>query len=245
MDACEPPGRNLSATRQYPQRYAFVRRAAPVPATRWDSDGALYGCVALSRLLVPNRADGRFAARLEGNGLGQVIQPAGGFRCWTVRPTRRCWLSRDEAHQLRLLHERWRDGTSEWPERVRHALWMFEYGFRIQFVEVAIPHYVTTLEALLNTDEIGSGRQFRERLPRLSERVGGPDIDEARCRDIWRSRSKAVHGRVPIDEGGAESEALENLQEIARLALLEALSDADMCATFRDASTVRAAFPVG
>lgn len=123
MTACEPRGENFDPTRQYGQRYVFVRPDAP--GSNWDEDGALMACVALSRLVVPTAADMTYAGRIEETpGQPRVILPAwNGFRCWVPYPDRRQWLDLEEAHALAVLHERWLSVKDSFPERVRDANW--------------------------------------------------------------------------------------------------------------------------
>jgi len=81
MDACERRGENFRPARQYGQRYTFVRRNAPEPSGRWDGDGALMACLALSRLVRATAADTHYAARIEESaGRERVVAPVkGGF----------------------------------------------------------------------------------------------------------------------------------------------------------------------
>jgi hypothetical protein len=246
MTACEPRGENFSPVRQYGQRYTFARRNAPGPAGHWDPDGALYACVALSRLVRANAADSQYAARIEeADGSAREVQPVdGGFRTWVAREDQRPWLDAADVAGLTVLHESYLAVQGQLNDRVSNALWFCDYGFRIQYVDMAIPHYVTCLEALLNTDDRGSGRQFYERVPQLAAAVG-VGLDEAFCKATWKQRSKAAHGaRVKLSDDSGAAEDLDRLQAVARLSVRRSIEDPAFHDYFANRATVRTRFPV-
>jgi len=164
-----------------------------------------------------------------------------------ARPDRRLWLDAEDATALAALHERWRSVRECLGERVRHALWLCEYGFRIQFLEVALPHYVTALEALLNTDEHGTGRQFRDRVPQLAAAVGVDDVDEELCRQVWRERSRWTHGQrvsLRVADKPERADVLDRLQRVLRFALRSCIEGESFRRCFADPGAVRNSFPL-
>lgn len=250
MDACEPRGMDPPPTRQFGQRYAFVRRAAPDPdELSWDPDGAVVAAVELSRFIRPNPTGADYAVRvIDYEGGERRLVPLGfeaRFPAYVADPTQRDWLDQAEAEALcQLLTNYWRD-EDQLPERVRHALWLSEYGSRVRFVDIAWPHVITALEALLNTDRDRLRRQFVTRASALAGELGLADIDSSFLDDAYTVRSEGVHGtRVPFHADPTAAERLGRLQRLLQLALRRAIEDAAFRSVFENAASVRSHWPV-
>lgn len=250
MDACEPRGMDPPAARQFGQRYALLRRNAPNPDhLTWDPDGAILAAVALSRLVLPNPTGAEYAMRvIDYEGGQRRLVPLGfeaRFAAYVADPSERDWLDQAEAEALReLLTNYWRD-EDQLPERARHALWLSEYGSRRRFVDIAWPHAVTALEALLNTDRDRLRRQFVTRASALASELGLANIDSSFLDDAYTVRSEGVHGtRVPFHADPTAAERLGRLQRLLQLALRRAIEDVAFRSVFESAASVRSRWPV-
>lgn len=250
MDACEPRGMDPPAARQFGQRYALVRHNAPdADQLTWDPDGAILAAVALSRLVRSNPTGAEYAVRvIDYEGGDQHLVPLsfeGRFATYVADLTARDWLDQPEAEALReLLTSYWWD-EDELQERVRHALWLSEYGSRVRFVDIAWPHAVTALEALLNTDRHRLRQQFVIRASALAAELGLANIDSPFLDAAYTVRSEGVHGtRVPFHADPTAAERLGRLQRLLQLALRRAIEDAAFRSIFESAASVHSRWRV-
>lgn len=205
--------------------------------------------MALSRFIRPNPTGAEYAVRvIDYGGSERRLVPLGfeaRFAAYVADPTERDWLDQSEAEALReLLTSYWRE-KEELSERVRHALWLSEYGSRLYFVDVAWPHVVTALEALLNTDRDRLRRQFVTRVPALASELDLVNIDQSFADDAYALRSQAVHGtRVPFHADATAAQRLGRLQRLLQVALRRSIEDAAFRSIFDGAASVRSHWPV-
>jgi hypothetical protein len=199
LNACEPQGIDPPPARQFGQRYTFVRRDAPAPDNpTWDPDDSMLAAVALSRLIRPNPAGTEYALRrLDGENARHrhVVPPfETRFVAFVTDTAARDWLDNAEAEELRDLLARYWQDESALPERIRHAMWLSEYGSRLPYVDVAWPHVVTILEALLNTERRRIHKQFVTRTVALADELHVDGITRSFADAAYAKRSHAVHG---------------------------------------------------
>ena len=144
FDACESPGWNHHATRQYGMRYAICRRVEPTHQAyyQWDSDQRIGTAVLLSRLIHPTTIGSSLAARLyftEGK-LNKIVPGPTQSNCshaWVVADGRwRDWLSVPELEQLRELLPRY---IKDAPLRVKLARKHIDNAFYDYFSTSALP----------------------------------------------------------------------------------------------------------
>ena len=131
------------------------------------------------------------------------------------------------------------------PPRVRNALWLCEYGYRIYWLDIRWPHTVTALEALLNTDRPKLRAQFVERSVALAGELSVPGLDKDLADRAYTARSEAVHGsRVRFEDNPQAADELDLLQTLLRRALRKALEDDEFRLIFADTNSVRQRWPI-
>lgn len=260
MDACEPRGRNYSPTRQFGQRYSFVRER-PVAVDQgaghstFDEGSHMQHALALSRLVRDNGFSLQYAARVSDRGDGeQIIRPIAffeGIAAYRLRRGRE-WLDVSEAEDLAALLERYRGGGL--PSRVGEALWRADHSTWQRWAKVALPELVGGLEALT---KIGRGQltaQFKNRIPALAEDVGVDGVDKDSCQRIYDARSDWVHGSQALfgregDDPPADAEHRELLndmamvQDVLRQTCRRAIEDPNFRAVFADDAAIEERWP--
>ena len=202
INACQQRGYNHDPTPQHGWRYAFVR-TVDYPTYEadpfgWDGDDLLWTAVVLSRLVRDNGYSLEYAARIImcRDEVAEVIPVGpGGVATHRLRPRERDWLTYEEACQLRDLLDRFIRVNAALPQRVFHAVNLSEDAMRLGFAERFPLLIGIGLEALINTEERGPSRQFRERLPQLAAEVGVTGVNEEFARELYGARSHAAHGQ--------------------------------------------------
>lgn len=146
------------------------------------------------------------------------------------------------------------------PERVAHALWLAEYLVSARWLDVIAPLLVVAFEALVNTSKELVTRQFRERVPAMTDQAG-LRLSAALCDRMYDTRSRWVHGaRVPLyrrperkgepgqgptdDEQRAAVERVAKTQDALRAVLRKAITDREFRAIFASDDTIRKRWPV-
>jgi hypothetical protein len=247
MDAAESRGSNFKPTRQFSQRYAFVRRRAPGPLYDWDPDSLIQHAIAMSRLIRDNNHDTHYSVRVvegfSGPEGGRQIAPGATFESWYTPDGQRKWLSQDEAHALAdLLAERLAIDT--FSTRVGNALWLAEYGTRTAYLVPACIWTVATLEALLNTDRYGLRRQFNERCQALASELALDDVTDDVANRFYSARSESVHGSLDGHDHDQLVADQAIMQRLARATLRRCIEDPAFRATFDSRDTVATKWPV-
>lgn len=267
LTACSPRGHYFVPIRQFGQMYSFVRETDPAELDdgrwTWDPDRVIRDALAMSRLVLDNGYSTEYAARIfdYANGEQQIMPtPVPTQYAYRVRPTARDWLTVSEADELRdLLTEYWALGD-DLPERVAHALWLAEYLVSARWLDVIAPLLVVAFEALVNTSKDLVTRQFRERVPAMTEQAGS-GLSTTLCDRMYDARSRWVHGaRVPLYrrperkgeswEGPTDSEqraAVERVaktQDALRAMLRKAITDPEFRAIFASDDSIRELWPV-
>jgi len=266
MTACSSRGHYFFPVRQFGQMYSFVREIdlAEIADERWnwDSENVIRDAVAMSRLILDNGYSTEYAARVFDYDSGeQQVMPIPLVQyAYRLRPTAREWMTTTEAGELRdLLAEFWRI-REELPDRIAHAIWQAEYLVSARWLDVIAPLLVVALETLVNTSRQLVTRQFRERVPPMTEDAGAP-MTATLCDHMYDTRSRWVHGdRVPLyrrsstdprrwegptdDEQRAALDRIARTQEGLRAVLRKAIGDPELRAVFDSAETIRERWPV-
>jgi hypothetical protein len=265
MNACSPRGHHFVPVRQFAQRYSFIRELDPqrVAQTRsqWDSDGVLYDCLALSRLVRDNAFSSQYAARIFDfeDGEQQLIPAVGSASTAIYRlRSNRDWLDPTEAAQLADLLTAYWEHRDVLPARLSRAIWRAEWSCSISWADVALPVIVSGLEALLKTERHSATRQFVERVPLLARELGVDQVSAELCEDAYDGRSAWIHGahvRLFVagsgdDEGALASDQREALLNVAvfqtllRASVRSAVEDAAVRDIFRSDDSVRSHWPI-
>jgi len=249
MDAAESRGHNFQPTRQFGQRYAFVRRGAPGPIYEWDSDSLIQDAVMLSRMVRDNAHDGSYAVRVisgQHRDHDRQIVPVDRWHAWHVSDDRaRTWLSQSEAGDLARLLEPFR-AKNRWSLRVMNALWLAEYAARAGSVVPAVIWTVSATEALLNTDRYGARRQFVQRCRGLAHELQIDGVTDDLTDRFYTARSQSVHGAAltGADDHPQMLSDLGVVLTLVRAALRHCIENAEFRATFDRDDYVRTRFPV-
>ncbi len=249
MDAAEPRGRNFKPTRQFGQRYSFVRRGAPGPIYEWDSDSVIQDALMLSRLVRDNSHDVFYGVRVIAEQYrdgGPQVVPADRWSAWHVSgDTARTWLSQPEAEHLGRLLPQFR-AKKRWSVRVMNAMWLAEYAARAGAVVPAVIWTVSATEALLNTDRNRARRQFVQRCRGLADELHVAGITDELTGRFYTTRSVSVHGAALAgdDDHPQMVEDLGAVLLLVRVALRRCIEDADFRAIFDRDDHVREKWPV-
>ena len=225
LDACEPRGENFKPVRQYGCAYALYRENAladPHQQSRFDADGALYKCVALSRLVHPTSVGFETAARIrQWPGGTREIIPAGrstlNASAYVIAPNEN-WLVPDDLPLLRDLLDALH--SAPLPRRLESALWHHETAARQYFIDLRWTLLTTSLEALVRIKDerlpsrrfAGSTQVFVDRLLAIGNMDGTLAVEEAELREMYAQRSLLTHGLAfgTLDE---EHKAVYRAQE--------------------------------
>jgi hypothetical protein len=182
MDACDPAGLNFKSTRQFGQRYAFVRQPAPTQPSLFhvDADGRIALALQLSRYVILNSHCTEVAARRLTNyfpGPDQIAPLRNEYRFYAFHALKdgaRDWLTDEDARSLGARLRRFASEREQFPERVLRAMTRCEESFRTPFTETAAVGVVTALEVCLRRSVV---------MP--------PDSSEFACRQ-WHESSASL-----------------------------------------------------
>lgn len=247
MDECTPG--NLKATRQYGERYSFVRRDAPTDLPYdWDPDQEITSAIALSRLVRSNAYSTQFAVRSVDYGTTEKFIPLhgeGAFYGYTIDPSRRDWLDIEEGTELRELCADYRSNSVDWEARERRAFRLCEESARKPYVDDTAMATVTGLEALLHTKRKHSTKQFVERSVHLADRLGAVGYTRDVAEAVYDLRSAAVHGS---DLDSADDEQVRTqvsaTQDLLRTTVATIVREPKFGEIFRSTERIRAEFPI-
>lgn len=257
LDACDRRGENFKPYRQYSGAYGFLRRNSPNPdQLRFDPDGRLYACIALSRLVHPTSTGLEYAARIRSFGSDErMIIPGAPI---TLNPyafvsdESSDWLIPDDVPILRRLMSAY--DRQDAPDRVRAALWYHESAFRDYFVSKRWAIVVTGLEALFHIrDEkcpfnsrraAGSTRVFAQRASQIAARLGLGAIDEHLLRESYSARSEIVHGAAIGDLDTTTQSLYRQTETLLSMCIQQALLDPVFANCFESDAAIQSAFPL-
>ncbi len=256
MEAAEPKGECWEPTRQFHVVHAYVCAfdeedgELPEEIFTWDSERRLYPCVQLSRLIRDNNTGTEYAIRrlIRADG-SETLIPFNGYDshvAYRLYPERRAWIDIAEAVELGALLRAFWEGPTR-PDRVGRALRRADSATAERFLQDALPLVVAGLESLVS---VGSDRvtaQFAQRVPLLAVEAGVEELDEARCRALYRNRSALVHG-TEIDLSRAQDldefgQGFVLLQETLRRIVRRAIEEEAFAARFADGERVKSAWP--
>jgi hypothetical protein len=224
MNACTPRGHYFLGTRQFGERYTFVRQVDPAVyegerSFGWDDGNMIWFAMVLSRLIRDNGHSFEFAARIvdHEDGLQQVIPVNPLATGVTYRLRRdRDWLTTNDAVELRqLFADNWAVKEAL-PWKVIHALNLGEDAVHLRILQRALLLITVALDGLVHSHPRNVKKQFCQRVPQLADEVGVDGIDEEFARELWDRRSEAAHGEqvsmfpVKLERAeGAEAEQPE------------------------------------
>ena len=251
QQACEPPHFNIGKLAHDRHLYAFVKTVPDVESRRYEGLNELLAVTTLSRFIHPTTVGTRYCARVFHYGLPdsaiQAIQFGGLSPDVYISSGINDWLSVDHGEQLRSLMPY--VFTKQMHRRIHRAYWNHDYAQHTFFLDMRWPLVVSGLEALINTDKVNVTRQFVERVFQLAklERI---NLIKKEVRVAYDLRSKLVHTESFL--GGLEKvlpqskhRALyEKLEAVLRLTVQRCLLDEDFANHFRDATAVRAKWPI-
>lgn len=257
LDACDAAGENFKPFRQYGCSYAFYRVNAPAHAgheLHFDSDIALYTCIALSRLAHPNATGFRWAARVMEwpNGARKIVPAEHTHlnRYAFVTDPNDSWLVPDDLPELRAFMTALK--AQPLPPRLASALWHHEALTRHYFIDLRWPLLTTCLEALvrIRDERLPSGRYARstkvfvDRLLRIGRMDAALAATESELKAMYEQRSLLTHGLAfgTLDEPRKD---LYRLQEkIARGIIRRALLDPDFRSIFASDASLATSLPL-
>ena len=258
MVACTAPGENLSPSFwTFGGPYGFVRVSAPdEDPYKFDPDGRLANCIALSRLAQPTSLGFEYAARVRRRANGsRMIIPA--------RPTELNphafvsaenlnWLTPGDLSLITALVESY--FKSPPPKRVDSAFWYFEAASRSFYVDHRWPLLVAGLEALVRVSGEknpkdpnrypGSTDVFAKRLAQISTMLQQPVLAEQTLRDIYKRRSNLVHGQGLGQIDGTMRMLYDATELLLRTILRRAMLDGVFAALFASDQAVKQGLPL-
>lgn len=254
FEACESRGLNFRAHRQFSQQYAFVLRGAvssddDFRLYNWDAGNAIAEAIRLSRCIVLNAHCPEYAARrLDGVGAESVqIVPLGYAERWYAwqasDPSRRDWLTEDDARALRRLLDAYAVVREQLPKRVQRAMVRCEMSFRTPYIETATVEVVSALESLLSTRRHQLTDQFATRVPALAQRLGFVGVTKRVATHVYRERSRSVHGQPSqVTAGSPAARRLRAMQLVLLAAVRQSIETPGFRALFRTAGRVEQAW---
>jgi hypothetical protein len=255
LDATELRGHDWRPTRQYFTVQGYARRVwsgdsgEVAPALHaWDSDGAIYRRVQLSRLVRDNATSTEHAARrlVRADGSDQLVPFDSDARfAYRLYPDQRGWLDDGEADELAALARAYFE-PQPLPDRVGRALYRAESVTRQRYLQDALPLLVGGWESLVKIGRHAPGPQFAQRVPQIAGDVG-VTISEQQCRDRYDDRSALVHGSgVDLKEPQRFDEVhadFASLQEALRRIVRRAIEEPPFAAEFADDARITARWP--
>jgi histidyl-tRNA synthetase len=246
-DHCEPKGkwRGAEPVKQFAQLYTWVREVPSSRATElnWDSDRRLQSCVVLSRILHPTTINYSAAARVTYGEDGSLVEivpgPVKGHHSEAFLSARetRDWLTVDEFKELAILLQ-----SYNWPalpERVRRALWTYDYAAGDYFIDTRWTLLSSAVEALVHTRHRDSTAQFVDGLIKLASDVGAETVSADDANKIYDLRSSLAHGQGLPQISGEEERLYVLMETVLRLALKQAILDPAYAEKFRTDKAIR------
>lgn len=268
FNACTPRGHYFIPVRQFNALYAFVLEVDDLAAYAehpyaWDRQATIITAMQLSRLIRDNAYSMEFAARVVDydDGQQQVIpQGQHHHRFLPIYRFRndRDWLTTPEAEELRALLEAYWQHVSTLPPQVNIAISLSEGAIHVPTLSRALVTLFMGLEALLNSGKHQVTKQMTKRLPLLAAELGIGGVSGRFARRMYGDRSSPAHGQELVlpeasstDQAG-QAAAIDHgylaklvlLQNVLRAATRRAIEDPAFAASFADAASIRARWPV-
>ncbi len=259
MDACEPAGENFKTVRQFHSRYAIVRENTFVPRgseLTWDSDGRIGLVISMSRLVYPTSIGYEYAARIEilPDGKRRIIpalRQGFGNVAYVVEPGYDR-LTKKHVPQIAELVAKYNNVTL--PDRVKSALFYFDYASCTYYVDIRWPMLVTAAESLIHVNDerdpfkpwkySGSTRVFVDRMLGIQSKVGALGFTKENLRAIYYERSGLAHGQDFTGLDVIRKDLYLKLENGMRAVLRKAVIDGAFAATFVDVSTLQKELPL-
>ena len=215
----------------------------------WDTEGHVYRCVQLSRLVRDNATTTEHAVRrlVIADG-GETLVPFDGYQshvAYRLHPDRQGWLDAGEAQQLATLARAYSTGP-DLPGRVGRALRRTDSVTRVRYLQDALPIVVGGLESLVEVGTTMVREQFRQRVPALAAEVGIA-ITPATAGALYANRSALVHGGdvdlTKPHQRSAFEQGYVALTETLRRAVRRAIEDRTFAAVFDVDAQISARWP--
>ncbi|HLC42251.1 MAG TPA: hypothetical protein VJO34_11620 [Methylomirabilota bacterium] len=247
MESCERQGD--TGTQSGEHLYTFVRQSPPGGSRdRWDPDHHLQACVAISRLVRPTSIGFKYSARLRFNDHGQLlsITPVWNGHLPTqasvVLSDHGDWLSEAD---VTALGELWREiDLSAIPDRLRRALWLFEYALRTPAMSVRWILMAAGIEALMTTQTERAATQFAGRFCALAYTFAGLIVPRETAFRAYAQRVMIPHDAVLGDLAKEDRKLYVVLEAVLQTTLRACLADEEKQEWFSSADAVDREWPV-
>jgi len=249
MDACEP--RELDTqrrVRQYAQLVSLVRQSPPEPhQDDWDPDRRIYKALGVSRLVQPTPVGLEYTARVRARPDGTAKQivpgPVQGREAYAFCSPGRRYLTEQDAQTIKKLLPQY--NPHSFPQRVKRALWRFDYAFYEYYIDFRWLFVSAAMEALIHTDPYRSTAQFCARLAALASKVNLTQWTEQKLRSLYRDyRCAVAHGQ---DIRKADPKTIEDyakFEDLVRAILLRCVEDEAFREIFSSDESIRTHLPV-
>jgi hypothetical protein len=124
------------------------------------------------------------------------------------------------------------------PDRIRRALWIYEYSSWTNDAGIRWALIVTGLEALLNTGGNETTAQFKIRIANLAKRLQ-LDMSLTKADQAYDLRSRVVHGCAIQDLKEKELKLYDKLDELLRQSIKKAIEDEQFRKIFESDSEIK------
>lgn len=234
---------------QFGSAYAFVNKCPVKPQSNdWDADETLRITLALSRLIHPTSTGLEYAARVrfadDGSVKGVIparIHGLGAYAFVSPSQESRNRLMRKDAVSLAALCGAFHSESRVLPDRIRRALWIYEYASWTNDAGIRWALIVTGLEALLNTGADRISAQFKTRIVNLAKMLQ-LDMTRTKADQAYGLRSGILHGRAIRDLAGKDLELYDKLDELLRGSVMKAIVDEAFRTIFESDNRIVSAF---
>lgn len=259
MKACMLRGENFRPVLQFWCPYGFIRKYAPTDSNnlQFDPDRILQQCVALSRLVHPTSIGYQFAARvIKRPGSRRKIVPFDPYtfnKRASVIDVNENWLNPDDILLLRKLitcFEKLKDRLSN---RIKTAMWYYEYLSKTHFMDIRWTLLITALESLIkiadeknsNTKKyVGSTKVFVDRLTALARFDSSLSVTRGDLGKIYNERSNLVHGLGVASLDPVKRALYRKAETLIRNILQKAILDATFASIFDSDASIKRNLPL-
>lgn len=232
---------------QYNNIYSLIRKYPPSsnkPLHQFDEDNKLQTCIQLSRLIHPTSINLNYAVRYSTeNEKDQIspLNPAFGKGAFLVQfnnnPRHKNWLSLANLKQLSELMKNF--DITKLPQRVRKALFYYEYAAWTQYIDMKWTLISTALDALIHTDRDGSTKQFKQRVSKLACDLGIQFKENQEAKDAYDQRSTIIHTEHMATMDSSTLILYEKMEDVLRKILLEAIKNKNIANIFSTDDNIR------
>lgn len=251
-EACTPQGFPAKLPKpSFGAAYAFFNKCPANPqGNDWDADERLRLTPALSRLIHPTSTGLEYAARVQFGDDGSVksvvparIRGLGAYAFVSPSQASRNRLTRQDAASLAALCKAFSSVPEGLPDRIRRALWIYEYASWTNDAGIRWALIVTGLEALINVGSEKTSAQFKTRIATLAERLQ-LNMTRTKADQAYEFRSGVLHGRTLQDLTGKDLELYDTLDEVLRRSVRKAIENEPFRKIFESNSEIVAEFGV-